>query len=519
MGHETTFIALFLVATAVALIARWLRAPFTVALVIAGLSLGASRALSPPHLSKELLFAVFLPGLLFEAAFHLDFQKFWTNKLAIHALAIPGLVVAIGLTAVILVPTTNALHLATGFELSHGLVLASLLAATDPIAVVGLFKSLGAPKRLAVLVEGESLLNDGTAVVVFTLILAWVTRGSLSVSHALLDFVRVVAGGALVGGVLGFASSKVTQRIEDPMIEITLTTIAAYGSFALAERIHVSGVIATVVAGMIYGNYGARTGMSPSTRLAVESFWEYVAFALNSLVFLLIGFEVPINALLVAWKPTLVAFLAVTLGRAAVVMIITVLLRRTRERLSWSWATVLTWGGLRGGLSMVLALGLPATLTHRDLIVTMTFGTVVLSILVQGLTMAPLLRRLGLVQGHEARTRYEVERATQLAARASLAALETYREKGFADEGIVESLKAAYNERLAESVERVQELHLEKSELREEEELAMRRRLLLVERETVTRAVREGAVSGDAAETLLQDIDARILDATEGDPI
>lgn len=517
MGHETTFIALFLVATAVALIARWLRAPFTVALVVAGLSLGASRALDPPHLSKELLFAVFLPGLLFEAAFHLDFQKFWTNKLAIHSLAIPGLLVAIGLTAVILVPTTNALHLATGFDLSHGLVLASLLAATDPIAVVGLFKSLGAPKRLAVLVEGESLLNDGTAVVVFTLVLAYVTRGSLSVSSALLDFVRVVVGGVLVGAVLGFASSKVTQRIEDPMIEITLTTIAAYGSFALAERVHVSGVIATVVAGMIYGNYGARTGMSPSTRLAVESFWEYIAFALNSLVFLLIGFEVPLSSLLVAWKPTLVAFLAVTLGRAAVVAVITLLLSRTKERLPWSWAAVLTWGGLRGGLSMVLALGLPLTVSHRDLIITMTFGTVVLSILVQGLTMAPLLRRLGLVQARAARTRYEVERAAQLAARASLAALEGYREKGLAELEIVETLKASYEGRLNESIERVKELHLEQSELREEEERAVRRRLLLVERDSVSRAVREGTVSADAAEPLLQDIDARLLEVVESE--
>ena len=515
MGHETTYIALFLVATAVALIARWLRAPFTVALVVAGLSLGATRVLTAPHLSKELLFAVFLPGLVFEAAFHLDFQKFWSNKLAIHTLAIPGLGVAIGLTAVMLVPATEALHVAAGFGLPHALVFASLLAATDPIAVVGLFKSLGAPKRLAVLVEGESLLNDGTAVVVFTLVLAWVTRGSLSVSHALLDFVRVVAGGALVGALLGFAASKLTQRIEDPMIEITLTTIAAYGSFALAERVHVSGVIATVAAGMIYGNYGARTGMSPSTRLAVESFWEYVAFALNSLVFLLIGFEVPLSSLLHAWKPITVAFLAVTLGRAAVVLVTTLILRRTRERIPLRWAAVLTWGGLRGGLSMVLALGLPSTLAHRDLIITMTFGAVVLSILVQGLTMAPLLRRLGMVREREDRVRYESELATQLALKASLSALETYRDRGGVHPDVAEPLRADYAERLDASLARVRDLRLADTTLREEEERGLRRRLLLVERDSVSRAMREGVVGAESAEALLRDIDARILNATE----
>ena len=169
MHHEFLYLTLFLVATTVAVAARHFRVPYTVALVLAGLTLGATHALSPPHLTRELLYAVFLPGLIFEAAFHLDFKKFWANKLAIHALAVPGLLLATALTAALVTPAVGALHLAPGFTLTHGFVLASLLAATDPIAVVGLFKSLGAPKRLAVLVEGESLLNDGTAVVFFTL--------------------------------------------------------------------------------------------------------------------------------------------------------------------------------------------------------------------------------------------------------------------------------------------------------------------------------------------------------------
>lgn len=177
----------------------------------------------------------------------------------------------------------------------HGLVFGALIASTDPIAVVGLFKSLGAPKRLAVLVEGESLLNDGTAVVLFTLILGIAQGQEVSTGAAVLDFVKVVGMGVLIGVAMGFAVSKVIQRVEEPMIEITLTTIAAYGSFVAAEQLHYSGVIATVTAGMICGNYAVRTGMGPTTRIAVESFWEYVAFALNSIVFLLIGFEVHVR--------------------------------------------------------------------------------------------------------------------------------------------------------------------------------------------------------------------------------
>ncbi len=511
MGHELVFVALFLVATAVALLARTLRTPYTVALVLAGLALGATRALSLPHITKDLLYAVFLPGLVFEAAFHLDFKKFWSNKLAIHALAVPGLAVAIALTAAILVPAASALHFVEGFTFAHGLVFASLLAATDPIAVVGLFKSLGAPRRLAVLVEGESLLNDGTAVVVFTLVLAYVMGGALSPAAVAVDFARIVGGGVLVGGAVGYAASKATQRIDDPMLEITLTTIAAYGSFALAERVHLSGVIATVTAGMLCGNYGARTGMSPSTRIAVESFWEYVAFALNSVVFLLIGFEVRVGALVAAWAPIVAAFLAVTAGRAAVVALVGLALGRTRERLPRAWLAVLTWGGLRGGLSMVLALALPREIAHRELLVTMTFGVVILSILAQGLTMAPLLRRLGLVAEGTDRVRYELARGAQRSATTALAALDEAARKGVASGEVIDALRGEYAARVDESAERLRAMHLEDAALRREERHALARQLLLVEKDAVLSALREGSIGADAAEHLLRHVDARLV--------
>ena len=192
MGFETTFVLLFAVATAVALFARWLKVPYTVALVVAGLGLGAAHAFEPPHLTKDLLFAVFLPGLLFEAAFHLQFDKFWENRFSVFSLAVPGVAAATLLTAALLTPSADALHFVEGFSLAQGLVFGALIAATDPIAVVSLFKSLGVPRRLSVLVEAESLLNDGTAAVFFSLILSFVLGGDVSLVGAGLRFVTVV---------------------------------------------------------------------------------------------------------------------------------------------------------------------------------------------------------------------------------------------------------------------------------------------------------------------------------------
>ena len=398
MSTELGILLLLSLATAVAIATTRLRVPYTVVLVVVGTALGAGHLSSPIHLTKDLLYAVFLPGLIFEAAYNLTVTELRQNLRAIFALAVPGVLLAMGATAGILVFSTQALSSTARLGWSHALVFSALIAATDPIAVVALFKTLGAPRRLSVLIEGESLVNDGTAAVLYTIVLGAVAGPArVTLAAGALDFVIVVGGGAIIGVALGYFASGLRRAAAAPMIEIALTTLAAYGSFALAERLHVSGIIATLTAGVVCRAKAKPEVCSESTQLAVDGFWSYAAFVLNSLVFLLIGFEVKLPALLAAWWPIVLAFIAVNLGRAAVVFVVSLALRRTKERIPFSHGVILTWGGLRGALSMVLALAIPDSLPERELIVTTTFGVVVLSILLQGLTTGPLLRRLRIV--------------------------------------------------------------------------------------------------------------------------
>ena len=395
-NSASTLVILYCISTAVAIAVRSLRIPYTITLVVVGLALGSFRVVTPPHLTQELLFTFFLPGLLFEAAFHLDltaFRQVWRSAVG---LALPGVLAATGITALLVVTGGRVFGVATPIDMSFGLVFGALVAATDPVAVTALFRELRAPRRLAALVEAESLFNDGTGVVFLSLVLAYVMGGDMSLATASVQFALVAGGGVLVGLCVGWAVSIIIHRVDAPVIEIGLTVIAAYGSFVLADRLAASGVLATVVSGMMCGRQGRDRGMSAPSREAVQSFWEYIAFALNSIVFLLIGFQFDAIRLRAIWPEILLAFAAMLLARAVIVASMLLLQRASTERMPRAWGGLITLGGLRGALSVVLALALPPELAQRDVIVSLTVGVVLVSIIGQGLSMPLLLRRLGM---------------------------------------------------------------------------------------------------------------------------
>ena len=297
-----------------------------------------------------------------------------------------------------------------------------------------------------------------------------------------LEFTRIVGGGLAVGVLTGLAISQIIRHIDDPMIEITLTTARRVRVVSGRRASGFSGVIATVAAGMLCGNYAARTGMSPSTRIAAETFWEYVAFALNSIVFLLVGLHVNMRALTGAWLLILAAYAAVTLARAGVVFGVLALERWSRrEPCPSSWGAVLTWGGMRGSLSMVLALALPS-IAERDLLVTVTFGVVLLSILLQGLTIKPLLLRLAVVRRHDARQKYDIKRGELRMTHAALDEIAQLERLNSAPPAVLRELSEEYQARSRDATAAVESLRLEQEDLRAEEALRARRRVLMAEK-------------------------------------
>lgn len=393
MGVERV-VSLLLVAAIVAMLARRLRLPYTVGLVLAGAALALSRVSTGIELTKDLIFTSFLPPLIFEAALYISWRKLRKDLAVILTLATLGVVLSAAVTAA-------GMHFAVGWQWQSAILLGTLIAATDPVSVMALFKELDVRGRLRLLVEAESLFNDATAAVLFSIALAFSTGGHVAAPNIAAAFLVTAAGGIACGALVAGAVLLISGRTDDHLVEITFTTVAAYGSFLLAEHFALSGVLATLTAGVIIGNSGSLGSISDRGRIAVESFWEYIAFAANSLVFLLIGVREARISFVHTLTPAIIAIALVLGGRALAVYFCCALFRRTGLAVAARDQHVLFWGGLRGALALALVLGLPRGMPEREAVVTVAFAVVAFSVIVQGLTIGPLMRRLGITPGSQ----------------------------------------------------------------------------------------------------------------------
>ncbi len=375
---------LVLVIVAVALVARWIRVPYTVGLLGAGVVLGLLPGNEELHLSRELVFSFLLPPLVYEAAINIRWKDLRQELVLVGVLATVGLAIAAGIVCF-------GMQIFLKWPIAVAATFAVLISATDPVSVIAAFKDAKSDGRHRLLVESESLLNDGTAAAGFALALTAAMGGHVSGLQFVGQFVLAAVGGLVIGALIGGFGLIVSKRTDDHLVEIAITVAVAYGAFLVAEQFHLSGVLATVAAGLMAGKYGSSGLISERGRAELESFWEVIAFAANSVVFLLMGVRETRVSFSIYVFPASIAVLLVLVGRAASTYGLAALFSRSRWRIPLIGQHLLFWGGLRGALALALVLGLPQDFPKREEIMSVTFAVVGFSVLAQGLSIKPLI--------------------------------------------------------------------------------------------------------------------------------
>jgi CPA1 family monovalent cation:H+ antiporter len=510
MNIEIEIIVLLMAIVSVAMVVRhYSSLPYTIALIFAGIVLSVFNTFPDIHLTPELIFHVLLPPLLFEAAFNLNVTESRENLKPILIYAVFGVIVS----TLIIAYTLKFLLDFTGIHIPFEalLLFGAVISSTDPISVLAIFKELGVPKRLSAIIEGESLLNDGISVVVFGIILnIAINSAHFSLVNGIKDFLLVAVGGAIIGTISGLVFSRITALVDDHLIEITLTTIVTYLTYIIAEHFEVSGVIAVIFAGLMVGNYGTKIGMSPTTRVSVKDFWEYIAFVINSVVFFMIGLEVSKIDIIDNYIFIIIGIIAVLAGRAGSIFTLTPVINLIDKKIPFKWQFVFIWGGVRGALVMALALAIPKSYEYRDMILIMTFSVAGFSLIVQGLSIKGLLNLLNLGQKNEDLEKYEYEKGRLLAINSANEELETMYKNGIVSQHVYTMLTNYHKNDLEKVKTNIEELA--KNELIKEYEFAISlKRLLLKKKDAVHDAIKHNIISIKSGEKLISLINKELL--------
>ncbi len=506
----TTLTILLLVATGVALVSRRYRLPYVTGLVLAGLAVTGLLP-RPLRLDSALILNLLLPILLFQAAVNTDVSRLRSTIRPISLLAGPGVAIASGITAVVL-------KFALNLDWLPALLVGTILAITDTVSVIAVFKEVAVPSRLSTIVEGESLFNDGVALVLFSLFLQVYTNGSIPVLDGLQQLLLVIVGGVLLGLAIGSLCVVLFVALsDDPLSGILLTVAVAFGTYQTGQWLQVSGVVAVVVAGLTVGNRGLNQAISASSKITLLNFWEYADFCVNTFIFLLIGLEVDPSLLWRIIPAVLLAILAYQIGRILSVYPLIALSNRFDLPIPLRWQHVLFLGNIKGSLSMVLALSLPVTLPGRSDLIALVYGAVFVSLIGQGLSLPWLVKRLKITTISESRQQIERLQSQLIAAKAAQNELAVLHHTGVLSKALYEEMRSTYQLQVAEAENMLRDLHNRRPDSltgnpgRTSKLNAVRRRLLMVERSALNDAARKRIISEDVIIPRLQAIDYQLM--------
>ncbi len=517
---EIAFVLILSLAALVAIVSRRIRLPYTVALVLVGLALSFIPNPIDIDLSSELILAILVPPLIFEATLNLRWETLRKNMGLILLLAVVGTFIGTLIVGFMVKLAGQTLIPELDISIIAILAFGALISATDPVAVIALFRNLGVSKRLSVLVEGESLFNDGVAIVLFQLALtagAAMASGEGQVFNlgiAIGEFLRVFFGGLAVGAILGYlVSTVILKNVDDHLIETATTVALAFGAFILAEQFDVSGVLAVVAAGIFVGNIGMEN-TSPTTKATLDNFWEFAAFVVNSLVFLLIGLEADLTQYQLNFALIIVAIMAVLLSRGVVIYGLTWIynLLDPKRRVPLTYRHVMYWGGLRGAISLALALSLTGSVIENEVVRElqfMTFGVVLFTLLVQGTTIAPLLRRLGLTKTPQHIREQERFQALLYSSQAGRRELDRLYNDGILSAEVFQAMSDVYTSDINSRSQDLRDLLHEYPELEQAMILQARKDLLQAERTALRDANQRGLISEEVYYELVREIDDR----------